>query len=395
MLITLMGLSINSLAVLNIIQTNTNTPTSTSGPIISGFAKNLPLKTVLMIVVPPYWSISATDEVLKKTVSWSGGTDWVSSLNTIADEYNLLVTRDAKTKSIKIIEIKTSPSFITTPTPITTPAPVATPTPITTPAPVVLRTPITTTTPAVPTIKPACVTGCNKPIVIEKYNQLTKLQTIFGKLLTDFNFIFEDLIVSKSIQDTSNTVRFDFSFNGMKKDASVRYKNFSSFFVFTKKSVYAPMFASFEIPVILDWYATHFTHPSANIPKPVLIKDLVLLDSATEKVSTITNNIIKKELNVSKKLPSFLHNRYYTAKTGEMLSAVLSDWSESNDVTVIWNATNDFKIFKEIKMFGNLLASTNTIIKFYNNTSNPLQTRFFTKNKTFLVEDLAIIHRSK
>ena len=470
-----MGVSVNSFAVLNIIQTNTNSAPSNSGPIISGFAKNLPLKTVLMIVVPPYWSISATDEILKKTVSWSGGSDWVTSLNTIADEYNLLVTRNANTKSIKIIEIKTSPSFISIPESTTQPnKPITKPTTIPTkevlqktiamlpnpPAihsvPVIINaneptqksitiepcvsgcdksiatktpnqfvklqtlfsdlltdfdlypkdTAVTKTAPSVPVIINAnvptqksnmiepCVSGCGKPIIIQKYNQLSKLQTIFGRLLTDFNFIYEDLIVTKTTQESSNTVRFDFAFNGMKKDASVKYMNFSSFFVFTKSSVYAPMFKPFEFPVILDWYSSNFTHP-ALVTKPVMIKDLVLLDLTNKEPSTVIKDVVSKKLKISKKTPSFLQNKYYTAKDGEMLSSVLKSWSKLNNVSLIWNATNDFKVFKEIKLFGNLLSSTDTIIRFYNNTSNPLQTRFFTKNKTFLIEDLSIIHRSK
>lgn len=409
---------------LNIIQSNATT-SSVATPILSGFAKNLPLKTVLKIIVPPYWNISATGDILEVPVTWKGGQNWIDSLTTIAAGHNLVINRDAKSKQITIIGFKKEPDFTILPTPkgsanipsvpqnslkkVTLPNPLKTnKTPIKTNTSALVYQPVTNKLPSPNTIKPfniitnnkvICNIDCQKEAL--KLENYYKLKSLFSDLLNDFDYIFDRLEITKEYRKDSNTVRLNFSFNGVNKNEDMKYKSFKSFIVFTSNSAYSPFFKPEQFSTILDWYIKNFIHPKKPVSTKVLIKDLTLIKNnptkspTPQKILSQTKKNINSSMGSVKKSKSFLVNKYYVAKQGMMLSEVIHSWGEMNNISLIWNASNDFKVYKEIRFFSNFLQATNDIIQFYNNTSNPLQFRFFTKNKTILVEDLSIIHRRK
>lgn len=77
-----------------LIQTGSPNNTPVNAKPLQGFAEDLPLITVLKQVTPNGWIVKKNDSPqqplnTQKLVSWQGGQDWVSTLASIAQRYNL------------------------------------------------------------------------------------------------------------------------------------------------------------------------------------------------------------------------------------------------------------------------------------------------------------------
>lgn len=78
-----------------------------------------------------------------------------------------------------------------------------------------------------------------------------------------------------------------------------------------------------------------------------------------------------------------------------MLSKAIQNWADLVGIEVVWKSGADFKITKELTFYDGFLQSVEKVIRFYNTTKSPYQTRFFVKNKVLLVESLDIIYRNQ
>ena len=212
--------------------------------------------------------------------------------------------------------------------------------------------------------------------VSKRKTNLNLIEELTTNVMIDLGFNPEGMNVDRDLNRKDNIVKFsiDFYQNG---------KRVNTFILFDGESVYSPLIGEEKHVILLNWYSQNFTHPTKTIPKPIAIEKPPTISLTPKIYNTPT---LKDE-------KSYVIKREFVAQSGKMLSEVLSDWSESIGVQLVWNTEIDFKITRTIRFYNNYLLSVDNIIKFYNKTMSPLQTRFFLKNKTLLVGDLKLIYK--
>lgn len=427
--------------------------TALSQTIPGGFGNDLRMKQTISIIVPSDWVVRATTEVLDKKVTWVGDVDWKDVLTNISNDNDFSLKMDVSSKSItlrqKEVVSQTKPIQppveeikIKTPTPVVIQPTVKvsevdiTPTNVTPlapsgkkiddtyfinnvgntisslfedkPAPTpVMKTPPTPELPKEtkisssqdaeagviisPQAEPATQNSDVQAVVNKIAVSVLKLfepaprimtedEVKFHNLLTTLDIPVTDLFVEKTNNQRDNIVKFYFSFTSNDKKVD-------SFVLFNKDTVYSPYLTN--VIVLEDWYYTNYTHPpkiNTNMIKPIKTNQVLFNRDIVAPVPKVINKVEQAQ---------FLKTKEYLAYRGEMLSTVFGRWSQDINASLVWKFDSDFKITKEIRMYSNFLEAVNQMLAFYNATSNPLQTRFFLKNKTLLVEELSIIYREK
>lgn len=216
----------------------------------------------------------------------------------------------------------------------------------------------------------------------EEGRVMTKDEINLKDLFQRMKYMVVDLYGYKSTSLRDNTVKFTFKVRTPEGEID-------SFIIFNGQSMYSPIVKKGEELIVLDWYSTNYKHPAAVILEPVRPLstnykgevDRVIKKSATPKVYFLDD-------------PSYLEKRKYTIKAGTMLSDAIKGWANMVGVEVVWKSVADFKITKELAFYDGFLPAVERVIKFYNTTKSPYQTRFFVKNKILLVESLNIIYRN-
>ncbi len=217
----------------------------------------------------------------------------------------------------------------------------------------------------------------------KKQRELTKDEQNLKSLFQKMKYMVVDIYGYKSTSLRDNTVKFTFKLKTTEGETD-------SFIVFDGQSMYAPMIKKEEELIVLDWYSSNYVHPAAVIMEPV------------RPLSAKYKGEVDREIKQPKsakvyflKDPSYLGKRKYTIKAGTMLSKAIQNWADLVGIEVVWKSGADFKITKELTFYDGFLQSVEKVIRFYNTTKSPYQTRFFVKNKVLLVESLDIIYRNQ
>lgn len=417
-------------------------PTASAIVIPGGFGNDLEMKQTVSIIVPNDWVVRATTKVLDKKVTWTGDVDWKDVLKNISNDngFNLKINSGTKTITMRHKQEVTPP--IKPPVAISIPKAIVSDDPIITNVVVdqanLVTSPVISSKPKplkhknkLPTDDASLIANVgntisslfeDKPalevasdITTQNTNEILKppvedteapgvhsvVNTLadsvlklfepsprkmsedeikFNDLLISLNILAKDLFVEKTDNQRDNIVKFYFSFTS-------NTIKVSSFVLFNKDTVYSP-YLSNNI-VLKDWYYTNYTHPveiNTGAIRPIKTNQVLFNRAIVAPKPKIIEKIEK---------PQFLKPQEYLAYRGEMLSTVFGRWAQDVSASLVWKFNSDFKITKEIRMYSSFLEATDQMVSFYNSTSNPLQTRFFLKNKTLLVEDLSIIYREK
>ena len=380
----------------------------------NGFGKNMDLKDALDIIVPVEWNIFIARGSLEEKVSWNGGEDWKMVVADLADEANLEIELNSKKKEISIKSKSKAPiSIQKTPVQKIISQPVIEPkddvryAPIAEIIPVVeepeVRMPRLNSTISVNNteITPTPVTKKKKSFMESLKSEVVGIfssnssekkekqieNTIDEKnllnLFSNLNMAVNEISAIKTISIRDNTVKFSFTIK-------TNNDTIESYLVFNGISSFSPIFKRDSKLIIMNWYNENYTHPAPALLEPIRPLSSTYTGEYDKKIGKPkVENIYFSDA------PSYIQQKKYTIKEGEMLSDAIDDWASIAGVSVIWKSDADFKITKEITFYDGFLQSIDSIIKFYNNTKSPLQTRFFIKNKTLLVENLGIIYREK
>lgn len=371
-----------------------------------GFANNLTLKDSLTIFVPNNWEIRAPRSVLKKKISWVGDIGWYDILAKVSLENKIDLIMEADKRVITLLnsDPNTKQGLVQGS--------------ILQPKMKKVRN-LTASAPLTPTrdsyIKQNQTSKASLPTSVKEevsfLSGFTKsvsglfsdnkkttpnvskiikpninYDTLIIGLLDDLGLKTKILSTSRTYNEVDNTVNFSFTYLDLTVKSTQKHE---SFIVFNGVEVYSAILVyPADKEIAKAWYSKNFTHPSLD-GKP-LIKPI---KSITKQHKS---NVISKELfspPVITTLPSFLERKEFLAIKGDMLSDVIRKWSKSEGIDVVWEPLTDFKITREIRFFNNYLESIKSILLFYNSTAKPLQTRFFIKNKTLLVQYLRVIYR--
>ena len=217
----------------------------------------------------------------------------------------------------------------------------------------------------------------------KKVRKLTNDEKNLKGLFQSLKYMVVDIYGYKSTSLRDNTVKFTFKLKTPEGETD-------SFIVFDGQSMYAPMIKKEEELIVLDWYSSNYVHPAPVIMEPVR--------PLSAKYKGEVDREIKKPKSANiyfLKDPSYLEKKKYTIKAGTMLSKAIQNWAEVVGIEVVWKSGADFKITKELTFYDGFLQSVEKVIRFYNTTKSPYQTRFFIKNKVLLVESLDIIYRNQ
>jgi len=383
--------------------------TTTNAAIVGSFGNNLPMETAIESMVPQEWQIRTTEDVLRMKVSWNNKLGWKNSMREIAVASKLKLSFIADDKIIVIkkltpkkMSIIKAPIFtknkktlkipyVDVLTPIKTPAkialnPIKTTSPATTPKSQVIKT--------VRISKDKVIVKGNKKAqhsistvfsglgkIFEKKYKATKLDKKVESLLSDLRIPATNVRSKKIVKTRDNTVRINISF-------MINNEEVQTYLIFNGVSVYSPYISKEMSMAVLDWYSSNFIHPSPRILSPIQPISESYRGEYVKKIATPVNPRIRFKM-----IPEYLRKKDMLVSKDKMISDIISGWGDEIGVKVIWKASSDFKIKREILMFGGFLQSVDELIKFYNNTKTPLQTRFFIKNKTLLVMDLQVVYR--
>lgn len=345
-----------------------------------GFGDNLSMQDTVSIIVPVNWKIRATRSVLEKKVSWTGHQHWQQVLKTIAKKNNFLIATDHNKRVITLTNKKMVYGAVPTKVVPKVKATISSPNKEnivpekTSPQP---QQSITKKTNTVKDTKGWSLSSAVTELFVSKRKtNLNLIEELTTNVMIDLGFNPEGMNVDRDLNRKDNIVKFsiDFYQNG---------KRVNTFILFDGESVYSPLIGEEKHVILLNWYSQNFTHPTKTIPKPIAIEKPPTI-SLTPKI--YNRPTLKDE-------KSYIIKREFVAQSGRMLSEVLGDWSENIGVQLVWDTEIDFKITRTIRFYNNYLLSVENIIKFYNKTMSPLQTRFFLKNKTLLVGDLKLIYK--
>lgn len=374
-----------------------------------GFGNHLTLKDSLTIFVPNTWEVQAPRSVLDKKVSWVGDIGWFDILSKISKDHGIDINLNKRRQVITLLN--SDPTKLPKSTLAIAPR---TNIKYTHKSPLKSSYKLPTLTQKKTNHKQAVLSNENTMLKKSFFDTL-KLKTV--ALFTD-NFttkkpinklpleisaddsklmgeLFKNLGLKVKLNDvssthskTDNTNKFSFSYEDLTKPSS---PIINTFMVFNGSGVYSPILVyPADMEIAKDWYSKNYLHPALST-RP-LIKPI------SSTTTQHQNNFKKRNPAVPlviKTLPSFLERKEFMAETGLMLSEVVRSWSESEGIEVVWEPLTDFKITKQIRFFSNYLDSIKSLLIFYNSTSSPLQTRFFLKNKTLLVQDLQVIFRKQ
>jgi hypothetical protein len=371
-----------------------------------GFANDLPLRESLNIFVPNTWEVRAPRSVLSKKVSWVGDIGWYDILKKISINYKIDLILDKSNNVITLLNsdpVNPQGSIIEhdATASITDPlAPVAIipskkhyPPVVLPPLPALALAPLPAKEMSfLDAIKkktqslfsdeplPTSIEITKKPLIARNH------VPILAKLFKSLGLKTRVISAYKVYKKTDNTVSFTFSY----EDLSLPSKQqINSYMVFNGVEVYSPILvfpADMEISKL--WYKSNYIHPSLN-GKPLIRP---ISSYTTQHIANIKSKGIRMPPKIST-IPSFLERKEFVAKKGEMLSETIHRWSKGEGVSVVWDPSTDFKITQQLRFFKNYLESVKSMLLFYNSTLTPLQTRFFIKNKTLLVQNLQIIYR--
>jgi hypothetical protein len=345
-----------------------------------GFGDNLSMQDTVSIIVPVNWKIRATRSVLAKKVSWTGDQHWQQVLKTIAKKNNFLIATDHNKRVITLTNKKMVYGVVPTKVVPKVKATISSPQKENTVPEKTSPQPKQSTTQKINNVKDtkgwSLSNAVTELFVSKRKTNLNLIEELTTNVMIDLGFNPEGMNVDRDLNRKDNIVKFsiDFYQNG---------KRVNTFILFDGESVYSPLIGEEKHVILLNWYSQNFTHPTKTIPKPIVIEKPPTISLTPKIYNTPT---LKDE-------KSYAIKREFVAQSGKMLSEVLSNWSESIGVQLVWDTEIDFKITRTIRFYNNYLLSVDNIIKFYNKTMSPLQTRFFLKNKTLLVGDLKLIYK--
>ena len=71
----------------------------------------------------------------------------------------------------------------------------------------------------------------------------------------------------------------------------------------------------------------------------------------------------------------------WSAKKGDSLKTVLHDWAKQSNTQIIWEASYDYRLDKDLSLQGSLEEAYNELLSSYNDSESKPNFRFVKQNK--------------